>query len=480
MRNYSNRTSFTTQKTDAADKWLLALAFVIGILGSLTLKALGVPVLVPAVYSGGVILVYALCAHYLPVVQLESDQIGDNAYYLGFVLTLTSLSFTLYELGKHGSDADFIADVIAGFGVALSSTIVGVVVRVIFLQFRLDLVARDREARLTLNDAMRQFRAELTDVIRGTKYLGVEIRQSLLESHEDLARLHSESSKNLYGDLIQSFRDALEPMKAELQVMSASVLTDAQSRIAASVESSKNLHGDLIKAFRDGLEPLQSELKMMSSSVLADAKSTVDASAEAREASFKATTAGLTKATDVINAEMKKLTEAVAKALADGATSLTTSTRRMSEQVSQTSRLLEEQRSTSNKVLAESAKLAAEMEALSRQAIEGLAFAAQKTAQALDGSVATALTHLTALRDAGQSLVQELQNQTNALAGLQLSVQQSEALSADMVKAALDQIREFSSKTTQSQQLQLSVLEKILDEHRRLAQPSTLPVAEPQ
>jgi len=300
MRDYANRTSFRLQRGDATDKWMLAFAFVLGISGSLALKAFGLSVWIPAAYSATVIIIYSLAAYLFPSVQLESDQVGDNAYYLGFVLTLTSLSFTLYELSRHVPEADFIADVIAGFGVALSSTIVGVSVRVMFLQFRLDLVARDREARLALNDAMRNFRVELADVIRGTKYLGVEIRQSLLEYHDEIAKAHKDAARNLYSELLIAFREALDP--------------------------------------------LQKRTVEMTNEVLANATAATNASADAREKSLAALASGVEDASSRISGSMTKLTDSVSASMSLGMEKLTRLQSEFVRDIEETSRQAVEQR----------------------------------------------------------------------------------------------------------------------------------------
>jgi hypothetical protein len=100
--------------------------------------------------------------------------------------------------------------VISGFGIALSSTIVGVIVRVVLLQYRVDLVAREKETRLQLNDAMRRFHVEIEDVVRGTKYLGAEIRQSVDEHHQQMAESYEQRTEKLVEELSTGFKQILD------------------------------------------------------------------------------------------------------------------------------------------------------------------------------------------------------------------------------------------------------------------------------
>lgn len=274
MPEYRVKSTYQSTASDSADKFLLAAAFFIGIGGSITLKLYQFDVWVPAAFSAAIIIAYSMLAYFLPRVQLESDQIGDNAYYLGFVLTLTSLSFTLYELSGSDAKAEFIAEVIAGFGIALSSTIVGVSVRVMFLQFRVDLVARDREARLSLNDAMRQFRAELADTIRGTKYLGVEIRQSLNEHHAEIAKSNAVAAKSLHDEMLASFREALKPVGAQLVKMTNEVTENATFAVSSSEAARTKAQADLATAIEISSTAIKDETARMVNTVQAGLQTT--------------------------------------------------------------------------------------------------------------------------------------------------------------------------------------------------------------
>jgi hypothetical protein len=433
MRSITSRTSFTSKKQDSADKWILGVAFVLGIVGSLALKVLGLPLWVPALFAGGIIVLYAISAHVIPAIQLESDQIGDNAYYLGFVLTLSSLSFTLYELGQHGGDADFIAYVIAGFGIALSSTIVGVAVRVICLQFRLDLVARDREARVALNDAMRRFRSELTDVIRGTKYLGVEIRQSLLEYHEDLAKAHKDAAKNLNADLVEAFKQSLDP-----------------------------LNGQLTSLTQQSLE---------------DAKALVGATTEAREGTFRATVEGLKLATQSISDDLQKFTGVVRRTLEGAVADVGTAKEGIATQVGQTAQILEQQKVASEKLLAELGKVAVRaVDVASQSAVAAVSGAALQSKEGVADVTAASLWSLGEIRKSTDALAAQLQKQAEAIASIRLVMQQSEVQSLAATNDVLNQIKEASSSLAESQKLQLLVMEKLLEQHRSLSVSSAQPV----
>lgn len=481
MRSITNRTSFTAQKQDSADKWILGVAFILGIVGSLALKVMGLPVWAPAVFAGGVIILYAILAHIIPTMQLESDQVGDNAYYLGFVLTLTSLSFTLYELGQHSGDADFIAYVIAGFGVALSSTIVGVSVRVICLQFRLDLVARDREARIALNDAMRQFRAELTDVIRGTKYLGVEIRQSLLEYHEELAKAHREATKNLNGELISAFRAALDPLNGQLTSLTQQALDDAK----ATVSSSAAARDAVFKSTSDGLafatQSISSDMQELSSVISKILKNALSDLEEAK-ISIAALAEEATKSVGKQQAAAENLLTEVGKAAASvvHGTSREASAS-MSALTEQAARNLETQKAAAEQLLMEIAKLAVRsVDGASQSAAEIVSANAAKTKEELDTSSAASMASLEAIRKSTETLVSELQNHLATVSEFTFAMQKADAQATSASNDILQQIKASSASLAESQKLQLQVLEKILEQHRSLSPIAATPVVAAQ
>ena len=75
--------------------------------------------------------------------RLRDDQSGDNLYYMGFLFTLTSLGAAL----MHFSAARAAEEIVRNFGIAITSTIVGIALRVLFNQMRRDPLEVERIAR---------------------------------------------------------------------------------------------------------------------------------------------------------------------------------------------------------------------------------------------------------------------------------------------------------------------------------------------
>ena len=95
---------------------------------------------IAAVVAAGV--VFALTLYYILNDEDAPEEEGDNVYYLGLLFTLLSLIFTLIEL--FGLDTDVVQNVkkihalLENFGIALTSTIAGIVGRVAVQNWQLN------------------------------------------------------------------------------------------------------------------------------------------------------------------------------------------------------------------------------------------------------------------------------------------------------------------------------------------------------
>lgn len=245
---------------ESVDTSLLILAFILGIGSAVTLKYLGFPPWVPAVVTGSVIIGYALLTYIPESSRLEPEQIGDNCYYLGFCITLASLAYTLYGLSAAGNDSEMLGDVISGFGVALSSTVVGVMTRVVLLQYRVDLAARDKQARMEINKAMLDFKGVMSTSVTNTRETITAIRQSLdehttetIKQNELMQKAFDERLEALVANIGSSMQDVMN------EVLEAG--KDMNRRIAAS---SRTNTGSIENALKVSMEQVAADLKRAS------------------------------------------------------------------------------------------------------------------------------------------------------------------------------------------------------------------------
>ncbi|MCY3593421.1 MAG: hypothetical protein OXH32_17490 [Acidobacteria bacterium] len=151
----------------------LFLAFFLGggvlilLMKSLTASPL-LAVVLPIVLMGS----YACLLVEWPDLRPKVDFAGDNFYYLGFLYTLISLAISLYQFNTEGATSS----IITNFGLALTSTILGLAGRILLNQPR-DEEEVEATAREDLARANRRLRAEMEYSIDEFQQFRVEAKR---------------------------------------------------------------------------------------------------------------------------------------------------------------------------------------------------------------------------------------------------------------------------------------------------------------
>lgn len=145
-------------------------------------KAIGVNAVVVALLAAGAIVAYAVMVQSSGTGRLRGDQAGDNCYYLGLIYTLASLAYAIFTFDPAGTATT----IIQGFGVALATTIIGLVLRVYFNQSRPDIAESETTARLELAAASGKLKAELSRSVVSMNDFSRQTRQSLEELREEI------------------------------------------------------------------------------------------------------------------------------------------------------------------------------------------------------------------------------------------------------------------------------------------------------
>ena len=124
------------------------------------------------------------------------EHAGDNLYYVGFLYTLISLAASLYQFTSDG----YAREIVQGFGVALSSTVFGLIGRVYVNQSSVAEPAQvEAAARRSLVDAHRALRREMDYSIEDYKRFRDELRE-LWKSSEAANVAASEKLQALAGE----------------------------------------------------------------------------------------------------------------------------------------------------------------------------------------------------------------------------------------------------------------------------------------
>jgi hypothetical protein len=151
-----------------------------------------------------IMLTYALVIYLARSLRLRDDQSGDNLYYMGFLITLTSLGVSLYQF----SATRAAEEIVQNFGIAIASTITGVALRVVFNQMRRDPVEVERMMRLELAEAARRVRRELDSTVVEFAYHRRSAQQAATDSFRDIAEK--------FDEIVGKFQGTLEDITAKL------------------------------------------------------------------------------------------------------------------------------------------------------------------------------------------------------------------------------------------------------------------------
>ncbi len=196
--------------TSRLDKWLFLVIFILGAAGIIYLKEFVEvePLYVP-LWPCGLMIFYLFYVLATQRFRLREDIAADNFYYLGFLFTLISLSHAIYvSQGEEG-----IEHIVADFGIALWTTILGVFLRIFINQFRQDPVEIEREARLELAEAASRLRGSLDFVVIDMNDFRRRLQQSSEEAIDAITKKAGEDISEAtthYGEVAEAVLKHIE------------------------------------------------------------------------------------------------------------------------------------------------------------------------------------------------------------------------------------------------------------------------------
>ena len=180
---------------------------------------------------------YAVFVTVVPATRLRLDTAADNMYYLGFLYTLTSLAVALTV-----DDTD---QILANFGVAISSTLIGIAARVGLNQLRVDPHDIEAASRLELSEATSRIRAEMDDAVMQLSSFRSMNLQVLTEGYEEIQT----NIKNITDEMYSTLNEMLENTSKPFEEL-AKKTSEANEKITASLGELKSSSDELIKSNR--------------------------------------------------------------------------------------------------------------------------------------------------------------------------------------------------------------------------------------
>lgn len=243
------------QERGLIDRWGFTAFAGVGSLLILAAKWADLPTWVVALGAIGLIVAYAIIVNMKGTGKLRSDQAGDNCYYLGLIYTLTSLAYAIFTFDPNKTATT----IVQGFGIALASTIAGLVLRVFFNQSRVDLFEVEDTARLELAEAAAKLKGELSLISLSFKEFSVGLQQSVSEVRDEAIESVKETSTKAVSavqDLANEVRATLEAQATELAAHGKKVAENTAS-VATALERHKRSLDDLSESFDDVSEGIE-------------------------------------------------------------------------------------------------------------------------------------------------------------------------------------------------------------------------------
>ncbi|MDA9821090.1 hypothetical protein N9C56_00975 [Paracoccaceae bacterium] len=180
---------------------------------------------------------YGIFVTIVPATRLRMDVAADNMYYLGFLYTLSSLAVAL--------TVDSTEQILSNFGVAISSTLIGIAARVSLNQLRVDPHDIEAASRLELSEATSRIRAELDETVLQLSSFRTMNLQVLAEGYEEVQKNIEETAAKLFISIENLLQKTAQPLD-----QLADRASDANTKIMETVNALNESNRDVTKSNR--------------------------------------------------------------------------------------------------------------------------------------------------------------------------------------------------------------------------------------
>jgi hypothetical protein len=147
---------------------------------------------------------YVVLGYHRLDTSVTDDKFADTCYYLGFIFTVTSIIFCLFDLPNIGTR---IQDIAVRFGAAMVSTVFGLCVRVYLVSFKADIADAIAAAEDSVLDATRRLAEQMTMALEKLQGFESQVHGAAKSSVERINMEVENLSKNHAGKLSEFFID---------------------------------------------------------------------------------------------------------------------------------------------------------------------------------------------------------------------------------------------------------------------------------
>ncbi len=242
------------------DQWGFVLFAFAGSVAIVAAKYLEVSATWVVIGAVAVMLLYAAIIARSGTGRLRSDQAGDNCYYLGLIYTLSSLAYAIFFFDP----ANTATTIVQGFGIALATTIAGLILRVFFNQGRPDLENVEEIARLELTQAAAQLKTELGQVVLGMNDFSRQVQQAIAETRDAAVNDISNFTGTAIGGLqevVQTTKDSIKNEATDFASRSKR-FSSAADRLVTAIEG----HGNSLDRLQETQEAIAETASGLSNS----------------------------------------------------------------------------------------------------------------------------------------------------------------------------------------------------------------------
>ena len=185
------------------DKSIFLIMFLAGISGLLFLKLVSPITWIYVLWPAACLTVYFFYSLARGIRLLNP---ADSIYFLGFLFSLTSISMALYEFTTEQD----INSIIRNFGLALTTTILGLFFRVMYSQLVISSDDAEQQSRINIISATHEFESHLISAVTSIHNFEQGLGVSLDESKKRIIKLLDEIS-----NVIVTMKDHSEKIKSE-------------------------------------------------------------------------------------------------------------------------------------------------------------------------------------------------------------------------------------------------------------------------
>jgi len=218
---------------------------------------------------------------------LTNEQFADSNYYLGFLFTLVSLASSLYILSSGSMQGGLLTHLIGQFGISISTTIVGLSLRIYLLSFSPNIGSNIESFNLMIMEKLQMLNDHIGHSIDQTKTFSnviddkVELfidktLKSVEEYNERLVEsLDQHSINNIFAKIYEDMDEIHRKQEERTDAIYAN-LTKHYSRYEAQNEAA-------IKNFQQSINDSEKWIKEFNDSMGASAGSIANSNSEMRK-----------------------------------------------------------------------------------------------------------------------------------------------------------------------------------------------------